>query len=162
MNRHAHILNACAARRHRSGFALIDVIVGGVLLAIGLGAVISLTTRSLTVQTDSEKMITASWLADELLSTVVVEGPVDFPKLFDTSSRFDYPFEEFDYDVIIDDQGIGQPFRVTAVVRWAGGRGERFVQVQTLISERGGDPEQPRAPVEPVDRMARWYPEEKE
>jgi len=141
--------------RHR-GIALFDAIIGSMLLAVGLAVVISLTTRSLRTQSDGERQMTAAWLADEYLNMVLVEGPVDYPKLYDNSGYCEYPFEEFQYDVNIEDQGIHLPFRVTATIRWPGSSGERSVQVQTLISERGGDPNQPRAPKEMVDRLARW------
>jgi hypothetical protein len=140
----------------RRGIALVDVIIGSVILAIGLAVVISLTTRSLRTQTDGEKQLMASWLVDEFLTMVLVEGPINYPKLYDTNGTCEYPFEEFDYDVAIEDMGPHQPFRVTATVYWLGGTGERQVQAQTFISERGGDPYQPRIPLEPVDRDARW------
>jgi hypothetical protein len=144
------------------GFALIDVIIGTVILGIGLSVVISLAARSLRSQTDGEKRVTASWLADELLSTVLVEGPITFPKLYDNHGFFEYPFEEFEFDVFIEDQGPTVPFRVTATIGWHGPNGPQQIQVQTLISERGGDPNQPRAPLEPVDRMERWYGDEED
>ncbi len=63
------------SRRTRKGFALVDVIVGGAMLGIGLGAIISVTARSLTQQSDGERRLVASWLADELLNMVLLEGP---------------------------------------------------------------------------------------
>jgi hypothetical protein len=143
--------------QRRRGVALIDVILGGVLLAIGLAVVISLATRSLRSQTDGEKRLIASWLADELLTTVLVEGPINYPKLYDNHGQCESPFGEFEYDVHIEDQGLNAPFRVTASLSWPSGAGYQSVQVQTLIAERGGDPYQPRAPLEPVDRLDRWY-----
>ena len=146
-----------ALRPSRRGFALIEVVMGGLLLGIGLAVIISLATRSLLMQTDGEKRLTASWLADELLTMVLVEGPVNYRKLYDSHGGFAPPFEEFGYDVLLEDQGIGLPFRVTATVNWPSGAGYAQVQVQTLISDRGGDPNQPRAPYEVVDRVNRWY-----
>jgi hypothetical protein len=137
--------------------ALIDVIVGGVLLAIGLSVVISLATRSLKTQTDGEKRLIASWLADELLTMVLVEGPVDYPKLYDNHGYCAYPFDEFEYDIDIEDRGVNATFRVTATVSWPSGADYQQIQVQTLIADRGGDPNQPRAPAVPVDRAERWY-----
>lgn len=141
----------------RRGVALVDVIIGGVLLAVGLAVVISLAARALRTQTDGEKTMIASWLADEMLNMVLVEGPVNYRKSYDLHDNCGAPYSEFDYDIDIVDQGIDQPFRVTATISWPGGTGRRQVQVQTLISERGGDPFQPRAPLEIVDRNNRWY-----
>ncbi len=142
---------------HHRGVALVEVIIGGVLLGIGLAVIISLATRSLRTQTDGEKHLTASWLADELLNMVLIEGPGNYPKLFDTHGRCDPPFDEFEYDINVEDQGIGLPFRVTASVGWEATIGVRQVQVQTLISDRGREPNGPRVPYEFVDRNNRWY-----
>lgn len=145
------------AARQRRGIALVDVLIGGVLLSIGLGVIISLSTRALRTQTDSEKLLTASWLADEFLNMVLIEGPVNYPKLYDSHGQCQPPFEVFEYDVMIEDQGLGVPLRVTATVYWEGAAGLRHVQVQTLISDRGTEPNELRAPYEPVDRVNRWY-----
>lgn len=141
----------------RRGFALVDVIIGGVLLGVGLAAVISLSAQALRSQTDGEKQMIASWLADEYLSLVLVEGPVNYRKAFDLNGRCDPPFDEFDYDVNIEDLGIGVPMRVTATIRWDGAGGDRQVQVQTLLADRGVEPNGPRAPYEFIDRLNRWY-----
>ena len=144
----------------RRGFALVDVILGGILLSIGLAAIISLATRALKAQTDGEKQMTASWLCDELLSLVVVDGPVNYPRLHDTSGQFEYPFGEFGFDLDIQSQGAGLPYYVTATVSWEAGRGRRNVQVQTLIADRKDDPDEVRTPEEPIDREERWHPPE--
>lgn len=145
----------------RRGIALLDVIVGTVMLAIGLAVVISLTSRSLVSQTDGEKRLVASWLADELLAMVVVEGPEDYPKLYDTSGRFAAPFAEYTYDLNIEYTGVITPFRVTATIGWASGDREQQIQVQTMIAPRREEVEEEeetlRAPSEPLDRETRDY-----
>src|SRR5688572_17688098 len=118
--------------RHR-GMALIDVIVGGMLLAISLAVVISLATRSLAMQTDGEKRLIASWIADECLNMVLIEGPINYPRLYDNSATCDYPFDQFEYDIYIEDQGVNAPHRVTATVRWPSGTSYQEIKVQTLI-----------------------------
>ena len=140
--------------RPRRGMALIDVIVGGLILAIGIAASMSLASRSLVAQRDGERVSTAAWLADELLAMVVVEGPVAFPQLHDIAGKFDEPFDQFTYEVEIEDQGDGEPFRVAAVVKW--GEGGHNIRVETLVALRLGDPLQLREPMEPVDRDLRW------
>ena len=144
------------------GFALLDAIVGGVLLGIGLAVTVSLASQSLGAQAHGRHQVTAAWLADELLAMVVVEGPVEYPNLHPRSGRFDPPFEQYQYDIEIDDIGLGKPFRVTAVVRWSGGRDERHIAAQTYIAERKGDPFQIRAPLEPIDRIERYYGDDDE
>ena len=58
--------------KRRKGIALIDVIIGSVMLAVGLAVVISMSSRSLLRQSNAERQITASWLADELLTMALV------------------------------------------------------------------------------------------
>lgn len=149
-----------ARRRIHRGFALVDVMAGGVLLGIGLAVVMSVASRSLSNQTDGERQLVASWLADELLSMVVVEGPVVYRQKYDLTGGFDAPFQEFEYELLIEDRGVGEPYGVTAVIRWPVAAGYRSIQVQTLVALRRGDEYQPREPVEPVDREARWYDDE--
>lgn len=151
-----HLRTAHHARR---GIALLDVIVGSIMLAVGLAVVISLTSRSLASQTDGERRLVAGWLADELLNMVIVEGPVEYPRMYDTTGQFYAPFEQYFYEVDIRDLGEGQPYRVTATVGWYTGHGGegKNISIQTLIAERKGDPEQLRAPKERVDREERHY-----
>ncbi len=144
----------------RRGFALIDALVGGVLLGIGVAVVLSIASRAVAAQGDGERRLVAAWLADEALNLVLVEGPEAFKQLYDTSGKFDPPFERFLYDIEIDDNGIGLPYTVMVTVRWQHGRHERTLDVETMIAQRQGDEDQPRAPVEPVDRDARWYDED--
>jgi hypothetical protein len=137
----------------------VDAIIGGVILGIGLSVMLSLTSRSLRMQADGEKRLTASWLADELLTMVIVDGPDNFPKRNDTSGRFTAPFETFGFDVDIEYLGKGLPYRVNAAVSWSD-RPADAVRVETLVALRTGEPEQLREPHEPVDRMARYYDDE--
>ncbi|UCD74342.1 MAG: hypothetical protein JSV91_11185 [Phycisphaerales bacterium] len=151
--------------------ALMDAIIGGVMLGVGLAAIISIASRSLAVQADSEKRMQAAWLADELLAMVLVEGPRDYAEIHETSDHFDDPFAEYNYDVDIEDQGFDQPYKVTVTVRW-GDLAERprdYVRVETLIAQPQYTEEQldderykQRAPLEPVDRESRWYGDEME
>jgi hypothetical protein len=145
--------------RPRRGVALFDVIVGGVMLGIGLAVVLSLTSRSLALQTDGEKRLTASWLADEILTMILVEGPDRYPRLYDTSGRYGDPFGDYFYEVQIEDLGRGAPYRVNALVRWSD-RANDVVQVETLIALRIEEEEQLREPQERVDRLERHYEDE--
>ena len=58
-------------RRHR-GVALMDAIIGGVMLGVGLAVVVSLASRSIAIQAQSQHLLTAAWLVDELLAVVLV------------------------------------------------------------------------------------------
>ena len=117
----------------------------------------------MSMQADGQRQLQASWLLDELLSTVVMDGPVAFPQLNATSGRFDPPFDEYEFDVQIDDLGIGKPLQVTAAVRWRRGRDVRQVEAQTYVADRRlpeGEVLEMRAPELPIDRIERWYPDE--
>lgn len=147
--------------RRRRGMALLDVLIGGVMLGIGLSVILSLTSRSLALQTDGEKRMTASWLADEILTMILVEGPDRYPRLYDTSGRYSEPFDGFSYEVQIEDLGRGAPYRATARVRWSD-RSNDVLQVETLIALRIEAEEQLREPYDRVDRIERYYEDEAE
>lgn len=151
-------------RRHvrtRRGIALMDAILGGMMLGIGLAVLLSVTQRSLAMQSQGQRLLVASWIVDELLAMVLVEGPVAYPQMYATHGRYESPpFDDFEFDVDIQDIGLGKPLLVTATVRWPRGRGYQQVQAQTYIAQRLGDPIQVRAPFEPIDRLSRYYDDE--
>lgn len=147
--------------RARRAMALVDVIIGGVMLAIALSVLIALTTRSLAAHTDGEKRLVASWLADELLNMVVTLGPDVWPKVNDEAGTFEAPFDEFTYDVSLDFLGDSHPYKVIASVNWEGNRAEP-IYVETFIAVRKGEAFAPRAPLEPLDREARYFEDEEQ
>ena len=67
---------------HRRGIALLEALVGGALLAIGLAVLVSLATQSLARQRFGEERIGAAHLLDEILNGVLAEGPDDYAKRF--------------------------------------------------------------------------------
>lgn len=144
----------------RKGFALMDVLIGGVMLGIGLAVILSIASRSITAQSNGEKQMIAAWLLDELLSMVLVEGPVEFSHIQATRGKFDPPFDNYEFDVNLEDLGVGQPFLVTATVRWVMGHSTRQVQAQTYIALRNDELYEDRLPLEPIDRISRWYDDE--
>ncbi len=138
----------------RRAFALLEVIIAGVVLAIGLGTVVSLASRSLMEQQRGERGVVAAALLDQLLAEILVEGPVDWPKLHDTSGRFEPPFDGYDYEVMIEEADPGYPADVLAVVHDDSGRGYRCA---TRIAVRGGEEPNPDLmPSEPFDRQGYW------
>jgi hypothetical protein len=155
------LIDPSRRRAPRRGLALLDVIVGGIMLGIGLSVLLTLTTRSLAQQTNGEKRMTATWLADELLSLVVVEGPDEYSLRQDTAGEFTAPFTEFSFEVEIDELGRELPYEVTATVWWGPGDSQS-VTVQTIVARRRGEREEPRArePLEPLDREQRYYDDE--
>ena len=161
-----------SARRHvrRRGVVLLDVILGALLLATGLAIVVSLSTQSLARQVEGEHRMTAAWLADELLSMVLVEGPQQLagssPEIWmgegGGNGRFDEPFSDYTYELDINYIDDFQPYVVTVYVRWPNRSGMGELSVSTRISHRRGeDEEEPlREPLEPLDRDSRYFDEE--
>ena len=138
----------------RRGFALIDVIIAGVILAIGLTTLFSITARSLKLQKEGEVQVVAASLLDTLLGTVLTEGPLDFPKLHPTNGRFDPPFDDFEFMVRLDDPGEGAAVKVLATVYHSTGQ---EYSCETLVAMKlGEDPNPVREPEEPLDRQARY------
>lgn len=148
-------------RRARRGLALVDVIVGTIMLAVGLAVVISSTSRSLSSQTRGEKQMMASWLVDEYLSMVLVEGPEEYPKKNNVEGTCEFD-DRYRYFVDIEYFGPQQTYVVTCTVSWETPSGWRDVSAQTHIAPRLNDEETVRAPEEPIDRDARYHPEEQD
>lgn len=125
--------------RVRRGAALLDVVIGAIMLGVGLSVIISISSRSLATQNDGERRMVAAWLADELLNHVLIEGPIDYRRTVDLRGEYGPPFEGYSYAVDIEDIGLNMPFRVTATISWPSGRSTQQVQVQTLLAEKHGD-----------------------
>ena len=161
MHQPRHVRPVRRGTGRRRGMALAEALLGGMLLAAGMTVVASLATRALRAQINGEKRMTAAWLADDLLNMVLAEGPTEYERNFDTRGTFEPPFEEFGYELVMEDLGRGVPWRVTAFVAW-GDRDRERVAVETLIAIRLGeeDEEPPREPWEEVDRDARWFEDE--
>jgi len=140
------------------GFALMDVIIGATILGVGLAVVISISSRSLARQAEAEKQITASWLADELLTMVLVEGPDIFEKVHPPRGVCESPFEAFSFEIELEDDGELLPVHVKATISWDAIGGRHSSVIETIIARRFGEPV-PRAPAEPVDREARYWEE---
>ena len=144
--------------KHRKGLALIDVIIGSTMLAIGLGVVISMSSRSLVSQGNAERQITASWLADELLTMALIVGPDEYAKTYPKSGTFESPFQEFTYEIEFEEDSFYMPLLTTATIFWEVSETEHSISVETLIARRHGEI-QDRLPVEPIDREARYWDE---
>jgi hypothetical protein len=132
----------------------VDVIVGGVILAIGLAAIIGLAERSLAMQQRAEREIVAATILDGLLNELVSVGPVDWLIGRPTSGQCEAPNQDWEWELVITKQGLGDPYRVLAVVT---DRNGVAYQVDTLIAPRLTDAEDPaRAPETPLDRRSRY------
>ena len=152
MKTRMHICRPYCPRR--SGFALLDVVIAGVILAIGLSTIFSITSKSLTLQRDGEVRVMAAGMLDNLLSEVLLEGPADYPNLHSSSGRGEFPYEEFEFRLQISDPGVGEPYRVLATVTHDTGRS---FDCETLIAGKlGEEPDPIRLPQEPIDREARY------
>jgi hypothetical protein len=146
--------------RSRRGFALMDVLIGGILLAVGLAAILALGGRALTMQQRGERNVVAASLLDDILSTVLTEGAKDYEKLHPMAASCDPPFEDFEYLVDIEQGGPGVPSRVIARIRHL--NGEQWF-AETLIADKlGEEPDPVRMPDEPVDREGRYREEEEQ
>lgn len=131
-------------------FALIEVVIAGIILALGLGAIVSLAARAMIDQQRGERAVMAAALMDELLASILVEGPVEWPKMHARSGRCDKPWSDFEYEVNIEEAEPSAPCDVLVILHDPAGREFRCA---TRIALRLGDePDPNRAPSEPVDR----------
>lgn len=150
-------------RGTRHGFALVDAIMGGILLGLALMSIIGLTGSSLSAQAKGEQLQTAAAMADERLNLVLATGVERYPSVFPMKGPCDAPFEQYSYEVTFVSQGDSDPYLVRAEIRWGGigggsGGGSRVqsLVVETLVAPRlGDDPDPDRKPLETLDRAAR-------
>lgn len=132
-----------------------DAIIAGVLLSIGMVAVLSVAGQALSLARRGEIDVRAAAALDELLGSVLTEGPREFPELHPTSGVFDgaSPYADFEYAIRIDQGGPGVPAEVEVTLAHESGRNYRVV---TRIAEkRGEEPDPVRTPESPIDRQAR-------
>lgn len=143
----------------RRGFALVDAIVGGILLGMALTAVIGLTGSAISAQVRGEQLQTAAALADERLNLILATGPESYPGVFPIKGQCDPPFEEFSFEVTLSPQGEGNAYLARADIRWSAGGKPQSLGVETMIAPRvGDDPDPDRKPAETQDRAARSGP----
>lgn len=106
----------------RRAFALIDVVVAGVILAVGLGVVISLSGRAVRSAQQGEELATAAMLADEQLNLVLSRGPDDYAKRFAVEGACDDPFSQYRYRLdFAGGRSVSEPYEVSVTVSWGGG-----------------------------------------
>jgi hypothetical protein len=149
-------------RPARRGFALMDAVIAGILLSIGMIAVLSVGGQAMSLQRRGEIDVLAASALDELLAGVLTEGPVDYPDLQPMTGRYEAgtPYEGFSFAVEIEQGGSGVPAFVRATVRHESGR---EYSIETLIAEkRGEEPDPVRIPTEPIDREARYAEKEEQ
>ncbi len=139
--------------RERRGVALVEAVLGGVMLAVGLAVLVSIVSQSLSRQRLGEEQIVAAALLDELLNMVVVEGPDNYPRRNDVAGTFEAPFEDYSYVLDIRSQGEYDPYLVVATVRWDSAGVMREASVETMIAIRRADEQfEPREPGETIVR----------
>jgi hypothetical protein len=143
-----------AHRDRRRGFALLDAILGGALLALGLAGLVSLSQRSLAMLQRGEREAMAAAMLDELLAQVVTEGPNAFARTRSTGGRMPEPWPDWEFSVEIQAGEVGDPFDVTAMVRDPDGSEFRSA---TRVAPHDDQQMPPaRAPTVPVDRATRF------
>ena len=154
--KHAHVHHAARCARMRRGFALMDAVIAGVLLAIGMIAVLSVGGQAMNLVRRGEIDVLAAHAIDEILASVLTEGPVEYGDIHPLAGHFESgtPYEAFSFVIEIEQGGSGVPALVRATVSHDGGR--EYI-IETYIAEkRGEEPDPIRTPLEPIDREARY------
>lgn len=135
------------------GFALLDAIVGAVLLGLALAVMLGLTSRAVMSQTRGEHLQVAAMLADERLNLVLALGPDGYAGAIPLRGTCDAPFDHYSYSVEITPQSELDPSLVRIEVRWNEGSRPASIVIETLIARRqGDDPDPERRPEDIVDR----------
>jgi Tfp pilus assembly protein PilV len=145
----------------RAGFALVDVIVGAILVGVSLAVIIGLTGRALSSQKRGEELATAANLADETLQLVLARGPDDYAKRFPIEGPCDAPFSDYRFSLAFSSGTTTVPYHVTATITWGGssGPGKQSIVIETLMASRsgglddvGGQTDPLRTPESPINR----------
>lgn len=140
-----------AARR---GFALLDAILGGTLLAVGLAGVVTLSQRSLVMLQRGEQEAMAAAMLDQLLAGVVTEGPGAFTQVREPAGRMPSPWPDWEYSVEIRTGAVGDPMEVAAMVRSP--QGVEYRCATRVAPHDENLPPDERAPEQPLDRATRF------
>lgn len=136
----------------RRGFVLVDGIVAGVLLGVGLTVIIGLTGSALSAQRNGEQLQRAAALADEKLSMVLALGPEGYEADEDMSGEFPEPDDAYRFEVTIEDGRAGDPAYVAVEIAW-GERSRDRLFIETFVAPRTGDnPDPDRDPERQVER----------
>lgn len=148
------------SRRPRA-FALVDVIVGAIIVGVSLAVIISLTGRALSSQKRGEELTVAAGLADETLQLVLARGPDDYAKRFPIEGPCEAPYADYRFKLVFAGGSTTVPYHVTATISWgaAAGGAPQSIVVETLMASRdggldsaGGQPDPIRTPDTPVVR----------
>lgn len=130
------------------GFALADIIVAMVLLAITLATAVTITGRAMTSQSQGERLATAAMLADQQLQLILARGPDDYARRFAVSGACDAPFAEFRFELkFTGGASVGQPYNVVCTISWADGAAQRAIAVETLVAPRTGSQDDQPDPI---------------
>jgi type II secretory pathway pseudopilin PulG len=144
-------------RGRASGFALVDVIVGAVILGSALAMIVGLAGQAVTAQLKGQDLATASALADEQLQLVLGRGPDDYDRRFGSNGRCEEPFEDYWYALKVSGSGQAEPYEVAVTVSWERAWGKQSLTIRTLAATRiageefESDPE--RRPETPIQRI---------
>lgn len=141
--------------RHRGarGIALVDIVVGVVLLGIVVVTLLNLLSRAVAAQSMGEQMQTAAMLIDEQLNLVLARGPDNYASRFESQGVCDAPFEMYRFRLTFSGGSGGEPYLVRATVAWDSGGVERSESVETLVAPRIGEDTDPiRRPDQVTER----------
>ena len=138
----------------RRGFALLDAILGGTLLAEGLAGVVTLSQRSLVMLQRGEQEAMAAAMLDALLAGVVTEGPTAYTQVREPAGRMPAPWPDLEYTVEIRGGAVGDPTDVMAMVRSP--QGVEFRCATRVAPHDENLPPDERSPEKPVDRATRF------
>lgn len=135
------------------GIALVDIVVGVVLLGIVVVTLLNLLSRAVSAQSMGEQMQTAAMLIDEQLNLVLARGPDNYASRFGTEGVCEAPFDTFRYRLTFTGGTGGEPYLVRATVAWDAGGVERSESIETLIAPRVGEDTDPiRKPDQMTER----------
>jgi len=138
----------------RAGVALLDAIVGAVILGLALTTIIGLSGQALRSQAMGYRIAIAATLADEQLSLVLARGPDNYAKSFPIEGACEEPFGEYRFKLTFSAATASEPYVVRCTITWTEPSGTQEVVVETRMATREGtDPDPDRRPQTPPERV---------
>jgi len=138
------VVSPSSANSYRArAFALVDVMVGGILIGVSLAVVIGLTGRAISAQKRGEELSTAAALADEQLQLVLARGPDEYAKRFPLEGSCDTPFQDYRFKLAFTGGTASKPYDVSCTISWTFSLSPQSIAIETLMATRDGGEGEP-------------------
>jgi type II secretory pathway pseudopilin PulG len=123
-------------RRHgRRGFTLVEALVAGMILALGVAVIGTSVSRAYGSLSDARDERRAAMLLDELLTKIDLIGPARIASEGPRQGQFDDADERFSWSIDIQSRPQGHLYEVTVTLSWPSDGRHKSVRIQTYLND---------------------------